>query len=1075
MRHLCTKFVIVCVLLLTRTELLNSKVICPTQLCKCIGNFSIDCTGKGLKTIPKFALSNETFYAIDFFENPIYVYKNRNHISEISSESFKNIINVEKIDLRSVVLTHIDSKAFIGVEHYLKELYIEGNGIYMLNLPFLKGLMKLKLLHLENFGLTDVIVDNPLKELISLESIRVKRCINLTSLGNNTFVNMANLKMLHLETLPSLKTVPTAIQNLQTLMILTIHKTSISHLDENSFKGLTKLESLDLSKNHLMCFDHATFTDIHETLKYLDLSLNELSESSLSLLTAIKWINLRTLKLSQNPITNLNEGFFYNMSTLQILILNQCKLRKLQNTTFAGLEHLNALDISMNEIGDVEVGSFLPTPNLTILDLHDQHQVPSCHLLHSSGHPPLSLPPETLWHLRFYLTHLDLGYNILNLTDTYKMIRSLSNLKGLGLKCIGLEEIPAYLFSNHSNLQMLYLDDNNINKLSPQTLYGLSSSLRELYLNNNKLKTLHKCVLENFNQLQKLELKDNEWICDCNFIWLYDRIYGGSFKTNFLKCAIPAEYKSLYLKTLSRNMLACRDDYFRSNCPIRFHINITTLSQTSLRLTWSVIDKSLLSGYMLEVMNLQNRTSNIIKFKVDLNSYILTELEPGTPYQICLLMVISEIVKANLESCKTFEIPALLSSKDYKPTYQGQTISAKPIIFKSLAIIGAFAFIIIVMTIIVLLLKTPRKNTSKLMQLVIPQECDRICAREEIFLNSFYKSDSSNAHIHKCNDNPLSLCSELTIVAHEKLRERCKHLLNTCCDNDEQITCVKLVRSVNETRSPNTPETDGLQTGSSIIYTEVDTSQNPCSETWDNEEEITSKRPSVHTTVTQDSAPACPSTEMYSEINEVTMDNAMAGKGSKSDLSILKQTKSTTRNATLTSPPHILAASRQKSFIYEPKKMIKKSKTKVGGLNTRGRKKRSKSNEEFLDKERQDDGVGQCFHMSDSEYVHKKNPELTSTNKVKSNYIRVKQMPKISQNTKLYFKPTKSESDENDYVVEEGSKSPRLHFPKCASNLRTRMQNIVTSPPLPSPWWVPRNRGRGDNPSCLPGSRRDPK
>ncbi|KAK3577052.1 hypothetical protein CHS0354_003134 [Potamilus streckersoni] len=1002
----CTEFVFVCVLLLTKTEFLNSKFICPTQVCMCFNNTWIDCTNKGLKTIPKFAPSNTSFYTLNFFEDPRYIYKNTNNISTLYMESFKNI-TVEKIDLRSARLTHIDSKAFAGVENFLKFLYIESDGTTVVNLPFLKGLVKLELLHLENFGLTDVSEDNHWKELTNLMMITVKNCINLTSLGNNTFVNMPNLTMVYLENLPSLQTVPTAIQNLQSLMYLKIYKTSVSHLNENSFKGLTKLQILDLSKNYLQFFEHNTFTDIHETLKYLDLSLNNLSASALSPLTNIKWMTLRTLNLSQNPLINLPEGFFYNMSTLGGMILNQCNMSKIQNITFSGLGKLTTIDISMNEIVDVEVGSFLPTPNLTHLDLHDQHQVLSCHLLHSSGYPPLNLPHEALWHLRFYLTHLDLGYNLLNLTDTYQLIRSLSNLKVIGLKCIGLEEIPSYLFSNHSHLQILYLDDNNLKTLSPETLYGLSGSLRELYLNNNKLKTLYKCVLENFTQLQKLELKGNEWICDCHFIWLFDRIYNGSFKKNFLKCTTPAEYKSLYLITLFRKMLVCSGDYFESDCPIWFDINITTLSQTSLQVTWSVNDNYILSGYQLEVMNLQNRNSTRNIFQADMKSYTLIELEPETPYQICLLIMISEKVKANLEACKTWEIQGPSSSKE---THQGQSTSTT-IIFKSLAIIGAVAFIIIVLAITVILNTVPRKKANNSMQLVLTQQCDSGCTTEETFPKSSCSSDSSDAHFLKHNDNKLSIYPELTSVEQEKLRERCKHLLSNSSENDVQITNPELLRSANISK------TEGLQTGSSIIYTEVDTSLNPFCETWDNDEE-TIKSLLFQTNLPQDTETVCQTTEMYSEINEPAMVNAITGKGSKSDIPICNKTESMTKMATLTSLPVHLVASKQRSFnvytdIPASKKMEKK-KTKVGGLKTWRLKKRSKSNEGLMDKEAQDEGVGQYVHLSDSESLHKKYPdaELTPTNNIKSNN---KSVPKISQKTKLYFKPTKSESDDNAF------------------------------------------------------------
>ncbi|KAL3879354.1 hypothetical protein ACJMK2_031652, partial [Sinanodonta woodiana] len=1018
----CAKCVFVCVLIWTTAEFLSSEYICPSQLCNCRHSIIIDCRNNRLKTIPKFTPSNTSFYKLNFFEDPKHVnlYDNPNEISTLDLEAFKTI-TVEQIDLRSVRLSHIDSKAFAGLEQFLKVLYIEGDGRPVVSLPFLKGLMALEMLHLENFGLTDVNEDNPLKELNSLKRIGVKGCVYLTSLGNNTFVNMLNLSTIYLTKLPSLQTVPKAIQNLQSLTDLTISKTSISHLDETSFKGLTKLQYLYLSKNYLQFFEHNTFTVFHETLKYLDLSLNKFSGSALFPLAAIKWMNLITLDISQNSLTNLHEGCFYNMSTIRYMKLNQCNLSKIKNTTFKGQINMIHLDLSGNTLADVEVGSFIHTTNLINLDLYDQHQKPSCQLLHSTGLPPLNLPHEAFWHLRLYLTHLDLGYNLLNLTDTYEMIRSLSNLKTLGLSCIGLTEIPSYLFSNHSTLQILYLENNNLKQLSQPMLYGLSGSLRELYLSNNKLKTLKKCVLENFTQLKKLKLEQNEWLCDCHFLWLYDRIQEGSFQRNILKCTTPTNQKSRYLTDLKRSMLVCNDDYFQSDCPILLDMNITTLSQTSLQLNWSVSDKFLFSGYLLEVTNLQKTASTIIEFHDYVNYYKLTELEPGTPYQICLLIVISDTVKANLEVCKTWEIQGPLSSNE---SYQGETTSRTPlrtIIFKLLIVVGALGFIIIVLAITLILKTVSKRKADITMQLVLTEQCTSGCTTEAAISKCTGILDYMDGHLLNQNNNMLSKYPKPNPVEQEKLRERCKHLLPTSCENDVQIAYPVVLRSEDDTCSPNMSETEEPQTRSSIIYTEVDTSLNPSSQTWNNNDE-TIKSFFINTAVPQDAETGCKTPEMYSEINESTIDYDITEKGSKTDVSILNMSESMTGEARLTSMKVHLVSSRQRSFnvntnIPASKKIGKKKKTNVGGFKTWGLKKSIKSNKKQTYKEVEDEGKEQYVPLSDSQGLHKKDPgaELTPTNNIKSNHITVTGMPKISQKTKLYFKPTKNESDDNAY------------------------------------------------------------
>ena len=225
--------------------------------------------------------------------------------------------------------------------------------------------------------------------------------------------------------------------------------------------------------------------------------------------TGILVPQLKSLDLSANfgdPHTrsyfDIGEGSFVNMTNLSFLNLSYNNLRRITRKTFLGLENLDKhLGLKNASINDLEEGSF-----------------------------------ENLGKLKF----LNLEYNLLaKLTAT--IFKGLNELKVLLLSGCSIQSLPLDVFTNLPNLEYLSLRENQLTTLTPQLfapiphLIGIDLSnnqlslpknlsirifennpeLETVFLSKNKFTTLNPNLLAEAQSLKRLELFDNNFLCQC--------------------------------------------------------------------------------------------------------------------------------------------------------------------------------------------------------------------------------------------------------------------------------------------------------------------------------------------------------------------------------------------------------------------------------------------------------------------------------------------------------------------------------------------------------------------------------
>jgi Leucine-rich repeat (LRR) protein len=72
----------------------------------------------------------------------------------------------------------------------------------------------------------------------------------------------------------------------------------------------------------------------------------------------------------------------------------------------------------------------------------------------------------------------------------------------------GIDSVNALTFSDHKQLEILYLDGNNLGKIDPGTFTGLTR-MRVIWLENNSIVSIPKSLLTGLNDLEQFCIAKN--------------------------------------------------------------------------------------------------------------------------------------------------------------------------------------------------------------------------------------------------------------------------------------------------------------------------------------------------------------------------------------------------------------------------------------------------------------------------------------------------------------------------------------------------------------------------------------
>jgi Leucine-rich repeat (LRR) protein len=418
------------------------------------------------------------------------------------------------LDLSSNLFTTISMSIQMHL-HDLRILYLRNNLIQKLEDVNFHGLRS----HLEKVDVSQNCIDELPQRLFN-RSTHVK-AINF----DNNFITFV----------PSL-----AFDELNIIHLI-LSNNYISTIDENAFDTLEdSLEYLDLERNYLTQLPSAIyklkklrylyFTSnsisyikfLPATLKALSLSSNNFSQIPFDILS--NCTELTYLNMGYNHIQNIDMSTFEVWgSELQTLLLRNNRIGKLNYDTFLGLESIKEISLSFNDIHYVHPLVFRNISNtLKILELsfslygedypHEAISYLSELMWLGLDNNNLKFIPKNALHNLHELTYINLSFNRLTSISSKFFIANIHiNLLEVDLSYNAIERISSQTFSGLELLQVVNLSSNKIKCIDRASFFNLPF-LTHIDLTYNQLRNLSEGVFELLPNLLNIDLMYNNLI-----------------------------------------------------------------------------------------------------------------------------------------------------------------------------------------------------------------------------------------------------------------------------------------------------------------------------------------------------------------------------------------------------------------------------------------------------------------------------------------------------------------------------------------------------------------------------------
>lgn len=232
---------------------------------------------------------------------------------------------------------------------------------------------------------------------------------------------------------------------------------------------LPRLANLYLDFNRVAALSSEILGSIQpEDIKYLSLSRNVIRELPSGSFQMFK--NLRFLDLSGNSLANINAETFTGLETsLRELRISQNRITGI-GTAPIGLKRLRILDLSDNNIVDVPRNAFVGLDNLLYLNLSRN--------THLSPFPSALLQP-------------------------------IRKLRTVDLSATGMKSLPADIFANSPDMEIIILRNNGIQEIVENTFANMRN-ISVIDLSFNHIVNLRPSSFVNLMNIRKLSLKGNE-------------------------------------------------------------------------------------------------------------------------------------------------------------------------------------------------------------------------------------------------------------------------------------------------------------------------------------------------------------------------------------------------------------------------------------------------------------------------------------------------------------------------------------------------------------------------------------
>ncbi|KAI0978620.1 hypothetical protein GJ496_010651 [Pomphorhynchus laevis] len=355
----------------------------------------------------------------------------------------------------------------------------------------------------------------------SFENVRVRQVFftdnPLSNISTNAFGQQSllnHLEELYIDFLKSVKSIPYSLLcRAGKLKVLDIKGMNLgANVNLIACKNMTRMHNLVLSDCGIK--ENFKLTNF-DSLKELDLSRNEIGERWPSHNTESLPVNLKSLNLSDNKLTEMTAEMSATLTTVD---LSNNQLSDWPQRSFCKSKNLRNIYLNSNRLSKLPTSILKDCVRLKLnkLFMRSNSLTSFAYSFESSTQDPQSSVAK--FNIFEHVTILDLSWNKLDHFDTL----SLAN---------GVEE--------------LYLTGNKLENVP----LNIPISLRILDLSYNKICSISSSSVKLLSRLKAYSLDDNPFFCDCNLraLQLDLKRRERNIHGNNIKCMLPKQLKGTLL------------------------------------------------------------------------------------------------------------------------------------------------------------------------------------------------------------------------------------------------------------------------------------------------------------------------------------------------------------------------------------------------------------------------------------------------------------------------------------------------------------------------------------------------